>query len=385
MDKGYEVRNLGQPKGVGLFATKTFEENDVIFEEKPIVSCQFAWNETYEYSACHHCLRPLESTEENLRRLTGNRALVLPLPDLCPTNKRTHVICDDCQVKFCCEECKNDSIRLYHRMLCEKFNPGVCQLKNAWMGMHYPPETATAMLIARLIAMVEQSDDKERMLASFLEFDHKLTEPEGLVVAKLLGQEGARNLGVLSEVIPSVFPAATHTKGLLTMDGLKTLFTLVGKNGQGIGTSVFAEWVKKVDEGDPETQASVEGFIASAYQAMEERVGSFLNCEGSGLYALQRCVNHDCDPSADVTFPHSDYTLALVARRKIAPGEEITTSYLDDCIMDRSRHTRNKALKEFYLFECKCNKCLEQADEPDVTSDDDDMISDLEEEEDSFS
>lgn len=44
-------------QGKGLFATKFFKAGDIIFEEFPVVSCQFAWNETFKYLACELCMR----------------------------------------------------------------------------------------------------------------------------------------------------------------------------------------------------------------------------------------------------------------------------------------------------------------------------------------
>lgn len=43
-------------------------------------------------------------------------------------------------------------------------------------------------------------------------------------------------------------------------------------------------------------------------------------------------------------------------------------SYLDECTLERSRHSRQKILKENYLFECRCEKCDEQVNDADVTS-----------------
>ena len=67
-------------------------------------------------------------------------------------------------------------------------------------------------------------------------------------------------------------------------------------------------------------------------------------------------------------------------------GEEIKISYLDLEDLNRSRYTRNKYLKEHYLFVCTCEKCIEQADQEDISSsededeemdeDDDDDLSD---------
>lgn len=44
-------------QGKGLFATKEFDINDIILEEVPFVSCQFAWNAAYKYLACDYCMR----------------------------------------------------------------------------------------------------------------------------------------------------------------------------------------------------------------------------------------------------------------------------------------------------------------------------------------
>lgn len=103
-------------------------------------------------------------------------------------------------------------------------------------------------------------------------------------------------------------------------------------------------------------------------------VGSFLNNEGSGLYVLQSTVNHSCLSNAVVEFPYSNNTLVLKAIRDIQPGEEISISYLDDCELIRSRHSRQKALSSLYLFICSCEKCQSQAGDPDETSDDDEYM-----------
>lgn len=44
-------------QGKGLFATKKYDQGDVILEEDPLVSCQFAWNAAYRYLACDFCMR----------------------------------------------------------------------------------------------------------------------------------------------------------------------------------------------------------------------------------------------------------------------------------------------------------------------------------------
>lgn len=63
----------------------------------------------------------------------------------------------------------------------------------------------------------------------------------------------------------------------------------------------------------------------------------------------------------------------------IQEGEEICISYLDECMLGRSRHTRRKELMINYLFLCNCPKCDEQANDPDVTSDEESNDEDMSE------
>ncbi|EEB11308.1 hypothetical protein Phum_PHUM105850 [Pediculus humanus corporis] len=132
----FEVRTT-EEKGRGLFATCFLKEGDVIFEEIPIVSCQFAWNEDYGYQACELCLRPLETALENVKRLTLNEFTEIPYPELCSVKKETQISCIGCGVKYCCMECLQIAWNKYHRTLClqklhrDNTHP-LEQLKEAW-------------------------------------------------------------------------------------------------------------------------------------------------------------------------------------------------------------------------------------------------------------
>lgn len=97
-----------------------------------------------------------------------------------------------------------------------------------------------------------------------------------------------------------------------------------------------------------------------------------MNNEGSGLYKVQSKINHSCVPNAQSTFPYSNDVVVLKALKEIQPGEEICISYLDECQLERSRHTRQAILKENYLFVCNCPRCLEQINDPDETSEEED-------------
>ncbi|XP_054264416.1 histone-lysine N-trimethyltransferase SMYD5 [Macrosteles quadrilineatus] len=367
-EKGYEVREIDSHKGKGLFATKGFEPGDVIFEEVPLVCCQYAWNKDYGYSACDHCMRPLESVEENVRRLTS-RHIGLPHPECDPTDKSRHVSCPSCGVKYCSNSCQNLASQQYHRVLCYGPDHPINSLIDTWKSMHYPPETATIMLIARIFAVVEQAQDKDEVVSNFMKFCHRSVNEEDEIAHKLLGSEFNHQREVLRQQMASLFPSE-YVRHWLTPDGFRSLLALIGTNGQGVGTSVFSAWQKQVLQLTlpPEETSTFNSLIDKIYDEMDEVVGTFLNCEGSALYSLQRLANHSCQPNATVTFPHNDYTLSLRAERTIQPNEEICISYLDECLLSHSRHTRHKVLRDHYLFVCSCDRCQEQADDPDETS-----------------
>lgn len=55
-----------------MYALQNYAVGDIIFEEAPLISSQYCWNAAYGYAACEHCLRPLETAEDNVRRLTAD-------------------------------------------------------------------------------------------------------------------------------------------------------------------------------------------------------------------------------------------------------------------------------------------------------------------------
>jgi len=170
------IKQASPDKGKGLFASKNFNEGEVIFEEKPLVCSQFLWNSMYKYTACGGCMKSLETAEQMARRLTGNASLELPYASKCceiTLLGQTIVNCHRCQIKYCSEECRESAWEQHHRTLCLGENQGdpshpLEQLQEAWRKMHYPPETASVMLIAQMIATVLQVshwlDDKLKSL-----------------------------------------------------------------------------------------------------------------------------------------------------------------------------------------------------------------------------
>lgn len=386
---GFEIQTL-PGKGRSLIATKPIRAGDTIFEEEPFVSCQFSWNKAYGYLACDHCMRPLETAEINVKRLTNDPTVTLPLPQYCPTKEwlQQFTLCSQCGVKYCSEECRIEALKKYHAVACmgvhrEDDTHPINILNDKWKKMHYPPETGTIMLIVKILAMYKQSKNKEEFMETLKSFQSIVVNEELQIFHKVLGANFESQLEELFKAFCNAFNSEEFAI-FVTPDAFKSLMGLIGTNSQGIATSSFAEWVRKVSDLDlpVEEKLHLDNFIDDLYHKLNEFAGEFLNNEGSGLYQLQSKINHSCVPNAQSSFPYSNDILVLKALIDIEPGQEICISYLDDCQLERSRHSRQKELKENYLFICKCPKCEGQLHDPDETSEDEDDDMDMDDDDD---
>lgn len=66
--------------------------------------------------------------------------------------------------------------------------------------MHYPPETATIMLLARMIALVKQANDKTATLSMFSQFCHRLTNDVYEIAHNLLGEKFVGQIDILRQM-----------------------------------------------------------------------------------------------------------------------------------------------------------------------------------------
>lgn len=326
-------------------------------------------------------MRPLETAEANAQRLANDKTLKLPYPGCCITLPwlEIHTTCPECGAKYCSEECRTEALSKHHTVICN--NHGlIIELIEVWKKMHYPPETASLMLIIKIFAMYKQAADKPQFLATLNDFQQTAGDEESQLFHKILGDSFSAQLEDLFKGMMQVFSSDPDFQLWLTPDSFKRLFVLVGTNGQGIGTTSVGEWAKRVgnleENLSEEDKKKLEQAIDDMYMKMDDFSGQFLNVEGSGLYSQQSKINHSCQPNCEIVFPQSNHVLQVVALRDIAAGEEVTISYLDECMLSRSRHSRQKVLKENYIFVCECEKCsfekLSQKDETSSEEEEDD-------------
>lgn len=229
------------------------------------------------------------------------------------------------------------------------------------------------MMIPRILATIHQSPNKDEMLSQFLKFSHQIRNEEIDVSHKLAADCYKEHVSTMHQFILEAIPT-DGIEPLTSIQGFYSLLALLGRNGQGIGTSAISQWVKNTSllQLNQDDKEELDRFIDKLYEDMEVHTGNFLNNEGVGLYSIQSCCNHNCVPNAEPAFLHNNGRLSLVALNDIEQDEEICISYLDECTLERSRYSRRKELKSNYLFLCNCPKCEEQAEEPDITSEEED-------------
>ncbi|KOB70030.1 SET and MYND domain-containing protein 5, partial [Operophtera brumata] len=240
--EGFEVRISNSKKGKGLFATKMYEPGDIILEEDPLVSCQFAWNAAYRYLACDYCMRPLETPEQNVRRLACKPDIVLPHSNCYESNLANLTSCSQCEVLYCSEGCKQQAFATYHRTLCHDTRDAQHPL---------------------MILMEAWNSDPAATAAQIKQFCHRTVNEDAELMHKLLGDQFSDQLNTLREMTAAVI------------------------NGEHVQ-------------------------------------------EGSGLFVLQSACNHNCAPNAECSFPLGNHRLQLKASTRVAPGDEICISYLDE-------------------------------------------------------
>lgn len=225
------------------------------------------------------------------------------------------------------------------------------------------------MLIARLLAKIIQSSNPEFAIQETLEFCHRTVNEDAELAHKLLGEKFSSQQTILHNLLLQALPH-NGIEQFLTSAGFQGLLALIGTNGQGVGTSAVSQWVLKTSDLplNEEDRKDLDTFIDKLYEDMDSHSGNFLNNEGVALFRLQSAANHSCIPNAEPTYLHNNNVLSLVAVRDIQEGDEICISYLDECNLQRSRHSRRKQLMENYLFACGCPKCEEEINEVDATS-----------------
>lgn len=120
--------------------------------------------------------------------------------------------------------------------------------------------------------MYTQATDKSTFMSNLSDFQDKVINENLLIAHKMLGPNFEQQLSTLYPHYCKAFAGAPDMGQFLTPEAFKTFFAIIGTNGQGIGTSSFADWVKNVSELNlPEDeQAAVDTLIDDLYERLDE-------------------------------------------------------------------------------------------------------------------
>lgn len=77
----------------------------------------------------------------------------------------------------------------------------------------------------------------------------------------------------------------------------------------------------------------------------------------SGVFPECSRFNHSCAPNASYAWNIASAKEAIYAVKDIAPGEQITVTYLDEERLNQSRSGRREILMRDFRFQCNCNVC----------------------------
>ncbi|CAF3852019.1 unnamed protein product [Rotaria sp. Silwood1] len=294
-------------KGRQIISKRIYQCGELIFQEQPLVLAQFEWNKLYKYYACEYCLYPLESCEQNVRRLCQDSSIIIPHSECDPNRNIDQQIvrCPKCNEMYCSIICYQQAMNNYHLTLCQSNeNQNKDQLIrhiiDLWRNVHPPPETTSISLVLKIMAMLKQSNNRLLLLQELQKFSQGVQSENQQFYHKLLRKEfesQVEQLRYALEQFNEQYMQIVEFKWFLTSNGFRQLLALLGRNQQGIGTSSLAIWVKNCEALSIPQQAvaaavvtsDISQFIDAIYTKIDDISGEFIDCEGSGLFKLQSC------------------------------------------------------------------------------------------------
>jgi SET and MYND domain-containing protein len=362
-------RSLGKPPGItrphasppqvpgagrGLFAAEDIAQGTVVIEEAPMLC---APSPHVLHSTCHHCLRPLSASHSP----TSGGAIPL-CSSACEAAAQAEwaeaaARCDFRPLQRACQEAGEKFPLMLARLACLEI-----QRLQQQRQLQQPHNA--------------QLEQQQRQPTTVSEVSRSTPRPGA--VSAVAGGEAARGdpatqlrhlcYAKLAEVPPpwaqmhglllrGLQPLAAGAGGGLSSQQLQHRFSLDWFAGALARLHLNAF---RVDTVPPLDAAGDPAALLRAAAASLAGAASSAHAAGSAVYLLASMLNHSCQPSLDVAFPRNNASLALVAARDVAAGEQLTISYVD---AGQGVAARRAALQWGYGFACACPRCVEEGRE----------------------
>ena len=116
------------------------------------------------------------------------------------------------------------------------------------------------------------------------------------------------------------------------------------------------KYIDKLDENEKEVFYSLH--TVGVKQSNIFEVNEFdLRKLGTGLFMKMSRINHSCRPNSHYAWDPHRRLLTLYAQEDVEQDQEITVTYMD---LRADWQARQAHLKNYFLFECKCELCVKK-------------------------
>eukprot|EP00026_Physarum_polycephalum_P005613 Phypoly_transcript_05648.p1 GENE.Phypoly_transcript_05648~~Phypoly_transcript_05648.p1 ORF type:complete len:464 (+),score=60.90 Phypoly_transcript_05648:158-1549(+) len=313
-----EVTFFGGARGKGLTAKRDFRAGEVIFTELPLVSHISVNEETNKFQfVCDHCMRTVLK-EINLppewqRCYTSIYEKGLPQNFECKGK---------CGAKYCSAECQDISWNRYHSAMCTSTNSGAAGPLKHLVELCRKHGRTNPLVIARMFGTVVSEVKRGASV-------HKALEPFLVFVGGEWPSEGDE---ACFQFLQDIFSLNSddQLKEVLNLAMYRNMNGIIQRNTSKIHpVSDFHAFVDNQVFKLPMTESKVNlGGKEVDLQALPEILGddkiSALCIEGTGLYTIANCANHDCTPNVMGASSSNSNRLSFIAKTNIKRGQECT-------------------------------------------------------------
>ncbi|KAJ2259060.1 mitochondrial import receptor subunit tom20 [Coemansia sp. RSA 455] len=399
----------------GLFATKSFEAGEIVYEEDAVVSTLLPCAQNGQF--CYHCLKhipetkdrveevqdetepaekvaeePVEDAEEAKAEETEDKgdeekideekvseekteeveteaeAVAIPAADVDEEEEEPKTYAEAISVGLTPEFSAKSSSAL----ACDKCHEAVyCSEKcrqDAYDGYHQFLCPSSTSSTAREFALLTQQSHE---LAPIL-----IAKFFGLLVDREKKKELARALGIAGETTEAdKYTTWEHLECMRYLELLPTTndARILRKLGELMSHSVpgLVEFVTsdrytmlkgKLDYNAYAVHTDVDVPTASESEIVSDtmRDDHGASAVGTALYLISSHIAHSCDPNAQAVFSEGTDKIAIKTLKPVAKDEELRVSFVDSSL---GKEDRQKLLKASYRITCTCPKCESEVSE----------------------
>ncbi|ELP92579.1 set and mynd domain containing protein, putative [Entamoeba invadens IP1] len=300
----FEVKEISETLGKGVFSKKEHQVNEIIYTETPVIAS--AKYKNYK-NCCLYCLKALFPNESNTYTSVFN------------TNVVKGVKCK-CGYVYCSKKCQD--LDVGHQLVCGKLNKVVSFCTERCVS--HP------LTITKMFAKVLSATYREPTIYPFVVFHAQPLVKFDMTVEKIFVEIFGNKLETFQD-----------------FGGWKYVYRIMSSVLKYNASTILPLNAIQMLATDPQKK------VLSKEEALNWEVSKF-SVEGEGLYKYLNTLNHSCDPNCVLACTTDDFKLSLIALKDIKAGEELTISYIDNSM---NKETRLKTLMDQYNFDCKCKKC----------------------------